>query len=162
MESSHPMSTAERAIKDCLNALPVSMSRGQRALEALSLYRSARLPVPDDVLRKIDSCYRHFTEGKPVAGWTAVEHNRPAPLTLGEAFGVSEIRGGDVAALKRKRLAMAGPRLVALFDGRRVTRLARTKEGYEVAAMELGLTASEIEDWVTKYLAVPRTKKSLP
>ena len=151
----------EDAIKRRLSELPASMSQGQRALEALTLYRSARLPVPDEVLRKIDDCYRHFTEGKPVCGWVVEEHGKPSPMTLGEAFGVLDKRGGDTAALKRKRLAMAGPYLVTMFTGNGESKLSRTREGYAAAAEKLGLTVSEIEDWVTRHVAVKRMKEPL-
>ena len=157
-----PKSSIERReaeVKRHIQKLPATMSKGQRALESLSLYRSARLPVPDDVIKKIDSCYWHFKSGKPDSGWVAAEHNKPSPLTLGEAFGVPDLRGGDKAALKRKRLAMAGAELVAMFTGQHPLKLVRTKEGYETAAQKLGLTASEVEDWVVRYLAVPREKK---
>lgn len=152
----------EAAVKLHIRALPATMSKGQRALESLSLYRAERLPVPADVIRNIDNCYRHFKEGKPVSGWVTVEHNKPSPLTLGEAFGVPDIRGGEKAALKRKRLAMAGPELVALFTAQGAKKLPQTRDGCEVAATSLGLTVSEVEDWVTKYLAVPRRNKSSP
>lgn len=150
----------EAAVKRHIRALPATMSKGQRALESLSLYRAARLPIPADVIRKIDSCYWHFKSGKPDSGWVAAEHDKPSPLTLGEAFGVPDLRGGEKAALKRKRLAMAGSELVALFTGQHPLKLVRTKEGYEAAAGKLGLTASEVEDWVTRYLAAPRRNKS--
>ncbi len=152
----------EFAVKQHIRALPKTMSKGQRALESLSLYRASRLPIPDDVIRKIDNCYRHFIEGKPVSGWVSVEHNNPAPLTLGQAFGVPDIRGGQKSALKRKRLALAGPELVALFTNQHPQSLPRTKDGYEVAGKMLGLTASEVEDWVIKYLAVPRKNNPSP
>jgi len=152
--------SAAEAVKDHIRALPATMSKGQRALESLALYRAARLSVPDDVLRQIDHCYQHFSSGKPVAGWTGVERNKPAPMTLGDAFGVPDIKGGEKSALKRKRLALAEPSLVALFTGQGVAKLKRTKEGYEQAAKKLGLTVKEVEGWVTKYLAKRQPKRS--
>ncbi|MBW8467279.1 MAG: hypothetical protein K0M67_03355 [Thiobacillus sp.] len=152
--------SAAEAVKDHIRALPATMSKGQRALESLGYYRSARLPVPDEVLRQIDHCYQHFMSGKPVAGWTGVERNKPAPMTLGDAFGVPDIKGGEKSALKRKRLALVEPFLVALFTGQGVTKLRRTKEGYDQAARELGLTVKEVEGWVTKYLAKRQPKRS--
>ena len=98
--------------------------------------------------------------GKPTAGWTGVERNRSAPMTLGDAFGVPNIKGGEKSALKRKRLALAEPSLVALFTGHGVTKLKRTKEGYEQASKALGLTVKEVEGWVTKYLAKRQPKRA--
>lgn len=142
--------------KKHIQALPRSMSKGQRALEALGLYRSARLTVPDDVLREIENCYRHFVAGKPVASRPDQERIKPAPLTLGEAFGVPDRKGGEKSAIKRKRLALATPALVALFSGQGGEHLPRTDEGYSEAAKRLHLTASEVEDWVLKHLAAKR------
>lgn len=109
--------SAAEAVKDHIRALPKTMSKGQRALESLGHYRSARLPVPDDVIRQIDNCYRHFMSGKPVTYNLGEEHTKPAPMTLGDAFGVPDLKGGEKSALKRKRLALAEPSLVALFTG---------------------------------------------
>lgn len=148
------------AVEERIRELPATMSKGQRALESLGHYRSARLPVPEDVLRQIDLCYQHFKNGKPMAGWTGVERNKPAPMTLGDAFGVPDIKGGEKSALKRKRLALAEPFLVALFTGQGVTKLKRTKDGYDQAARGLGLTVKEVEGWVTKYLAKRQPKRS--
>ena len=149
----------EDAIKEHLRNLPASMSKGQRALEALSLYRAARLPVPDEVLRQIDNCYRHFATGKPVAFFPAVERNIPAPMSLGEAFGVLDIRGGEKSALKRKRLALASPDLVAVFTGQGRQRAPRGRAyfGQAIDARNLGLTVSEVEDWLGHH---PRAKDS--
>lgn len=152
--------SAAEAVKDHIRALPATMSKGQRALESLGYYRSARLPVPDDVLRQIDHCYQHFMSGKPVSYRPGEERNKPAPMTLGDAFGVPDIKGGEKSALKRKRLALAEPFLVALFTGQGVTKLKRTKEGYDQAAKKLGLTVKEVEGWVTKYLAKRQPKRS--
>lgn len=146
------------AVEERIRELPATMSEGQRALESLGHYRSARLPVPEDVLRQIDLCYQHFKNGKPMAGWTGVERNKPAPMTLGDAFGVPDLKGGKKSALKRKRLALARPSLVALFTGQGTTKLKRTDEGYAQAASQLGLTAKEVETWVTKFLAKSRRK----
>ena len=143
-------------IKKHIQELPPSMSNGQRALEALSLYRSARLAVPDAVLREIDNCYRYFVSGKPVAFYPEQERIKPAPLTLGKAFGVPDRKGGAKSAIKRKRLALAAPTLVALFSSQGGEHLPRTDEGYAEAAKRLHLTASEVEDWVLKHLAAKR------
>ena len=144
--------------KKHIQALPRSMSKGQRALEALGLYRSARLAVPDDVLREIENCYRHFVSGKPVASRPDQERTKPAPLTLGEAFGVPDRKGGEKSATKLKHLALATPALVGLFSGQGGGRLSRTDEGYHEAAKKLNLTASEVEDWVSRNLATRRQK----
>jgi hypothetical protein len=162
MKMTHSKHTIQEAIVEQLDALPATMSQGQRALEALSLYRSASLPVPDEVLRQITNCYRHFTQGKPVAGWVAVERNKPAPLTLGEAFGVPDIKGEQKTALKRKRLAMASPQLVALFSGQGVAKVPRTKEGVALAAKKLNLTVGEVQKWVDMYPAGRRAKNPEP
>lgn len=154
------ISVAE-AVNKQIKALPVTMSKGQRALESLALYRAAKLPVPDDVLRQIDHCYRHFRSGKPVSGRPGVERNKPAPMTLGDAFGVPDFKGGEKSALKRKRLALAQPSLVALFTGQGFTKLRRTDEGHAQAAEILGLTVKEVEAWVAKDLAKRRPKKPL-
>ena len=146
----------ESAVKQRIRELPKTMSKGQQALESLSMYRASRLPIPLDVIRKIDNCYLHFKEGKPVSYRPGEEHKKPSPLTLGEAFGVPDIRGGQKSSLKRKRLALAGVELVAIFTNQHPQSLPRTKDGYEVAAKMLGLTASEVEDFVIKHLAVPR------
>lgn len=144
-----------QSIEELIDALPATMSEGQRALETISIYRSARLPVPDDVLDVIDDCYRHFIEGKPVAAFRPqIERNKPAPITLGEAFGVPDHKGRQKVALKRKRIALAAPKLIALFTGQGTKKLQRTDEGWETAATQLGLTPSEVEDWVSKYLVV--------
>ena len=152
----------EDAIKEHIRDLPGAMSQGQRALESLAIYRAARLPVPDEVLRQIDDCYRLFTQGKPVAFWTRVERNIPAPLTLGEAFGVPDLRGGEKSAIKRKRLAMVSPDLVSLFTGQGVDKLPRGRSGFETAAERLGLTASEVEDWAAEHLLSKRRKGEVP
>ncbi len=143
----------EDAIKEQLRDLPGAMSKGQRALEALSLYRAARLPVPDEVLRQIDNCYRHFTEGKPVAFRPAVERNIPAPMSLGEAFGVPDLRGGEKSAIKRKRLALASPDLVAIFTGQGRSRVPRGRAylGGAIESLKRGLTVSEVEDWMGRH-----------
>lgn len=150
--------TKEEIIRRRIGELPASMSQGQRALESLDMYLSHGVPVPVDVLRKINGCYRYFREGKPVCYMVEQEFAIPSPLTLGEAFGVLDKRGGSTAALKRKRLALATPRLVALFTGQVAQRLPRTKEGYATAAIKLRLTASEVEDWVARYAVSKRIK----
>ena len=143
----------EDAIKEQLRDLPGAMSKGQRALEALSLYRAARLPVPDEVLRQIDDSYRHFTQGKPVAFRPATERNTPAPMSLGEAFGVPDLRGGEKSAIKRKRLALASPELVAIFSGqgRRRSPRGRANLGDAIESLNRGLTVSEVEDWIGRH-----------
>lgn len=149
-----------QSIKESIDALPVTMSEGHRALETLSIYLSARLPVPVEVLKAIDHCYRHFTEGKPVAFRPSIERDIPAPLTLGDAFGVPDHKGHkgrQKVALKRKRVALAQPKLITLFTGQGESKkLPKTKEGWPAAAEKLGLTPSEVEDWVTKHLTVRR------
>lgn len=161
MTDTVPLQTKEERVKSRLEALPSDMAKGQRALEALSAYRAARLLVPDEVLRAIDDCYRNFISGKPVAHRTEVEYQLPSPLTLGEAFGVPDIKGGIKTALKRKRLALAGPLLVGLFTGQGNANLPRTKEGYQAAATKLRLTPKEVEAWVSKYLSKRRQKVTL-
>ncbi len=183
----------EDAIKRRLSELPASMSQGQRALEALSLYRSARLPVPDAVLRTIDDCYRHFAEGKPVCGHVVEKGDldaftmsfpvgdvelesmrkegetkvhggsigakiNPSPMTLGDAFGISDIKGGPEKAIKRNRLAMAQPLLVAMFTGQGTKKPLLSNEGFEEVAEKLGLTTAEVKEWVKKHISVPRVK----
>ncbi|MCB2007559.1 MAG: hypothetical protein KDH93_21280 [Rhodoferax sp.] len=137
-------------------------SKGYAALQALSDCLARRQPVPMAVLRQIDACWRHFTDGKPGgAYYPGVERNSPAPRSLGEAFGVPDVKGGS--QLKRKRLALARPDLVQMFAlARGRARLPRTKEGYQEAASRLGLTASEVEDWVLRHLAKPRPPKAPP
>lgn len=152
----------EAAVKESIRDLPATMSKGQRALESLAIYRAARLPVPDQVLRQIDDCYRLFTQGKSVAFLTGAERVSPAPLTLGEAFGVPDLRGGEKSAIKRKRLAMASPGLVALFTGQGVDKLPRGRNGFETAAKRLGLTTSEVEDWAAENPPSKRRKGELP
>ena len=152
----------EDAIKERIRDLPATMSKGQRALESLAIYRAARLPVPDEVLRQIDNCYRSFTQGKPVAFFTKAERSNPAPLTLGEAFGVPDLRGGEKSAIKRKRLAMLSPDLVSLFTGQGSEKLPRGRDGCEAAATRLGLTISEVEDWVAEHLPSKRRKCEPP
>lgn len=139
------------AVKAQIRSFPDDMSKGQRALESLSLYRSARLPVPDDVLRTIDNCYRHFIEGKPVAYWPQTEREVPSPMTLGEAFGVPDLRGGVKIALKRKRMALARPRLVAMFTGlgRKKVPRGRAYFAEKIGAIDPSLTVSAVEDWVS-------------
>lgn len=150
------------SVEEFIKALPATMSKGQKALEALSVYRAARQPVPDAVLREIDNCYRHFTEGKPVTAFrsTAIR-NEGAPLTLGQAFGVPDIKGGEKTALKRRRLALAASKLVALFSGSGgLQKVPVTREGFATVAEKTGLTVSEIEDWESKYKPKNRTKKT--
>lgn len=147
------------AVRRFIKSLPATMSKGQKALESLTAYRAARLPVPDDVLRQIDKCYQHFIDGKPTTCHPDSERVKPAPLTLGEAFEVPDLKGGEKSALKRKRLALANAELVALFTGQGVAKLSRTGEGYDQAAKKLGLTAKEVEGWVTQYLAKRRSPK---
>ena len=147
------------SVEDFTRGLPDSMSKGQKALEALSAYRAARQPVPDEVLRQIDNCYRHFTEGRPVALRPLSSYSETAAMTLGEAFGVPDHRGGSKAALKRRRLALAQPRLVAMFKGIGRAKTASTREGYQAAATELKLTVSEVEDWVSANVASRRIRK---
>lgn len=139
-------------------AEPVAMSKGHKALQALSDHLARRQPVPMAVLRQIDACYRHFTEGKPGGAYhPAAERTKPAPRSLGEAFGVPDGKGHSL--IKRKRLALAAPRLVVMFTSTEDShRVPRTKEGYAKAATELGLTASEVEDWVLAKVAKPRQK----
>lgn len=161
MEPSNSKERIENAIKERLANLS-TMSKGQLALEALSSYRAARLPVPDDVLRSIDGCYRSFLEGKPVARRVAIAFQNPSPLTLGEAFGVPDIKGGAKTSLKRRRMAMSVPTLLALFTGQGVMKLPRTKEGYQKAAQSLGLTQKEVEGWVSEHLSTKRLKGTSP
>lgn len=139
-----------------------SLSKGHAALQALSDCLARRQPVPMAVLRQIDACWRHFTEGKPGgAYYPGIERHIPAPRSLGEAFGVPDVKG--VSQLKRKRLALATSDLVVMFaPARGKARVPRTKEGYQEAATKLGLTASEVEDWVLRYLARPRAPKAPP
>ena len=153
----------EDAVKESIRDLPATMSKGQRALESLAIYRAARLPVPDEVLRQIDNCYRHFTEGKPVAFMSAVERTIPSPITLGEAFGVPDLRGGEKIALKRKRLALASPVLVAIFtgQGRRRAPRGRANLGDAIESINRGLTVSEVEDWVRSHPS-PKADKKRP
>lgn len=133
-------------------------AKGHAALQALSDHLARGEEVPLEVLEQIDACWRHFDEGTPTAGWVAVERNQPAPKTLGEAFGVKDHRGASAAMLKRKRLALAEPRLVALFTGQGCTKLPKTRDGYEEAATRLKLTVSEVEDWCAKYLVKSRKR----
>lgn len=139
------------AVKAEIRNLPAEMSKGQRALEALAIYRAARLPVPEEVLRQIDNCYRHFTQGKPVAFFTAAERDKPSPMTLGEAFGVPDMRGGEKIALKRKRLALASPKLVAMFTGQGRERVPRGRAyfGGEISKIDPDLSVSAVEDWLS-------------
>jgi len=155
-------SKAVEAVKAQIRSLPADMSKGQRALESLAIYRAARLPVPEEVLRQIDNCYRNFIHGKPAAFFTEKERNIPAPLTLGEAFGVPDLRGGEKSAIKRKRLAMLSPDLVSLFTGQGVGKLPRGRNGFETAAKQLGLTISEVEDWAAEHLPSIRPKGPHP
>ena len=143
----------EDTIKERLRDLPGTMSKGQRALEALSIYRAARLPVPGEVLRQIDNCYRHFIEGKPVAFMSAVERTIPSPMTLGEAFGIPDLRGGEKSAIKRKRLALATPDLVTIFTGQGRPKIPRGRAylGPAIDALKPGLTVSEVEDWLGRH-----------
>ena len=146
------MST-EDSVKEWIRDLPATMSKGQRALESLAIYRAARLPVPDEVLRQIDNCYRHFTEGKPVAFHPGVERNIPSPMSLGEAFGVQDLKGGEKTAIKRKRLALASPDLVAIFTGQGRSRVPRGRAylGGAIESLKRGLTVSEVEDWMGRH-----------
>lgn len=151
------------AIKERIRDLPATMSKGQRALESLAIYRAARLPVPDEVLRQIDNCYRHFTEGKPIAFFRATERNIPAPMSLGEAFGVPDLRGGDKIALKRKRLALASPDLVAMFTGQGRAKVPRGRVdfGPEIAAIDRDLTVSAVEEWMERHLSTKTRGRGL-
>jgi hypothetical protein len=147
-------------IDDFIKSLPATMSKGQKALEALSAYRAARQSVPDAVLREIDNCYRHFTEGKPVTAFRSAIRNEGAPLTLGQAFGVPDIRGGLAMALKRRRLALATPDLVAMFTGQGArVKISASRKGAEFAREETNLTVSEIEDWAEKHVTKKRKNK---
>lgn len=145
--------------------LPAGMSKGQKALESLMIYRSCRAAVPDDVFRCISNCYQHFITGKPGGAYHPDnEINTPAPLTLGEAFGVEDIKGGRKTALKRKALAIKKSILVSLFTGQGRKRLARSRFSKRggisdaVVAVDHRLTVSEIEDWIQEHLAEPRKK----
>lgn len=148
-------------IEEFIKALPATMSKGQKALEALSVYRAARQPVPDAVLREIDNCYRHFTEGKPVAFFRSAVRKEGAPLTLGQAFGVPDIRGGKITALKRRQLALAVPDLVVMFTGQgEVDKISASQKGLELAQEKTNLTTSEIGDWAKEYVNKRRKTRS--
>lgn len=141
--------TAEDVIKAELARLKAEgVSKGELALQALMLYRAVgvKVPVPDWVLREIVNCYRGFKDGKPGGAFPrAVAKKEAAPLTLGQAFGVPDLRGSVKTALKRRRLALATPDVVALFTGQNGVALPRTKDGFAEAAQRISLTADQVE-----------------
>lgn len=142
--------TRAEACEELIDALPPTMSAGQRALEALAAYRAHDLPVPEHVLAEIDSCYSNFKQGVPDGGWVAEAAAGAAPVSLGEAFGIEPHAVGDATAamrLRRKR-AMMQPVLVAMFSGPHA--LKRTLEGYQEAARRTGLSAEKVERWLPK------------
>lgn len=164
-ESTSTKQRREELAKKIIAELPTEMSKGQKALESLMIYRSCGVPVPDDVLRRISDSYQHFLNGKPVAGRPALEIKIPSPMTLGEAFGVADIKGGEKTALKRKAMAINQPTLVALFTGQgggqKLSRSRDSKNGQISDAFDVlkgRLTISEIEDWLKKHPAKTRKK----
>lgn len=151
----------EELAKRAIDEVRPNMSKGELALYALDVYSSVgiKLPPPEWAIWQIVSCYRDFKEGKPAAYRPGAIKAVPAPNTLGEAFGVPDHRGGAKVALKRRRAALALPRLIAMFNGERDVRLPRTKEGYAEAANRTGLTPDQVEDLLPRTRANVRKKR---
>lgn len=97
-----------QACDEQIEATRGRVSEGQRALEALLLYRASGLQVPEWALQEIAACYTDFRSGARPGGWVATALATPAPTTLGEAFGISPRR--KVAG--RRLRALLYPRLV--------------------------------------------------
>jgi hypothetical protein len=154
------MNDAEReelAKRDLATLRAAGMSKGELALNAVEIYQMLKLPAPAWALGEIISCYRNFKNGKRTAFVRdVVAWQEPAPNTLGEAFGVRDHRGGAKTALKRRREALVLPQLVALFTGQGCDALPRTKDGFDKAAKQLGITAKEVEELLPKRPRTPR------
>lgn len=154
---------ADELARSKVAELPATMSKGQRALEALEIYTVLKLPVPASVLREIIACYRDFRDGKRPAYRPDLARAEGAPNTLGEAFGIPDHRGGAKTALKRRREALLMPQLVALFTGEDALPRAKAKartaamDGYEAAAARLGIPAKRVEQLLPKVRRRPRT-----
>lgn len=166
---------ADRALADARAERP-EISKGELALLTMASYAAALVPTaywPGPALREIVSCYRSFKEGKPGGAFRRdIEKTKPAPLTLGEAFGVPNLKGGHTTALKRRKRALATPDLVALFTGQgceslpKSNKVPRTKgqcvgkSGYERAADKVKLlTPAEVKATVESWPKPRKLKK---
>jgi hypothetical protein len=133
----------EEACQELLEAMGSSMSRGQLALEALVCYRAHALLPPEWALQEIESAYHDFKYGSPDAGWTRPAKGAEAPRTLGEAFGVDDIKGKHMSS--RRERAIMEPIVLALFAAKK---FPRTPAGFAAAADALFLSEKQVTSWV--------------
>jgi len=145
-EAPTPPFNAVEFCEDRLDELAGKMSRGQLALETLEVYRMHDLPCPDEALETIVSCYAAFRDGAPDAGFTRADTvwKQPAARSLGEAFGIADVKGKH--GIKRRRKAIIAPVLACLFD----TVYPRSDAGRAAVAELLGLTEKQVKDWTPK------------
>lgn len=134
-----------------LEELRPTRSDGQFALDVLDACVAEHIVPPTWVLEEIDDCYRTFLTGAPPQGNLTDILARPAPRSLGEAFGVPDLKGkGSMRTRRQKALLL--PWLRAMFEGPQA--LPRTPEGWARAARAHGLTPQQVKDWL------PKTRKN--
>lgn len=122
-----------------------TMSRGQLALEALVFYRAHDLPCPDWALAEIEECYESFKTGAPSSGFVRETKTEPAARSLGEAFGIADIKGQHLQT--RRMRAMMAPVLGHLFSS---GKYPRSEAGYLAAANALRISPKQVKQWVPK------------
>ena len=129
-----------------IDELAGKMRRGQLALETLEVYRMHDLPCPDEALETIVGCCTEFRDGAPDSGFTRADTvwKQPAARSLGEAFGIANVKGQH--GIKRRRKAIMAPVLACLFD----TLNPRSDAGRAAVADLLGLTEKQVKDWTPK------------
>lgn len=128
-----------------IGAEGAAMSRGQLALEALVFYRAHDLPCPDWALAEIEECYESFKTGAPSSGFVRETKTEPAARSLGEVFGIADIKGQHLQT--RRMRAMMAPVLGHLFSS---GKYPRSEAGYEAAGAALGLSPKQVKQWVPK------------
>ena len=145
--SREPPDCLSATVVEHLRGLARSMGTAQFALEVLEACLAEEVGPPRWVLEEIAEGYRAFRDGTPVAGWRQVELNQAAPRTLGEAFGVPDLKAVGAMTTRRKK-ALLLPSLLSMFSGPNA--LPRTDSGYRQAAAAHGITAQQVKDWLPK------------
>lgn len=135
----------DEAFDEHIGAEGGAMSRGQLALEALVFYRAHDLPCPDWALTEIEECYESFKTGAPASGFVREARTTPATRSLGEAFGIADIKGQHLQT--RRMRALMAPVLGHLFS---TGKYPRSEAGYEAAGAALGLSPKQVKQWVPK------------